>query len=461
MTESLDFSVSVSSPVAPSGDGVRLVYYLFEIRADEDGETSASNLVFLIDTSNSMRIRQVTETQFAEMVRNGRAQEVMTDGIPAYQISSIPAEMWIQLPRRIDFVSDALRIASDVLRDSDFFSLAAFASQAQCLIEQTSGKERERLRQTTYRLEMLDLGDETQMDEGLAIAFEQALRLPGKELPSRLILLTDGHTRNVQQCYELARKAHDHGIKLTTMGIGSEFNEELLIPLADLSGGNAYYLETPEKILDSFRIELGLALKIRYRNLEVKLQLEDGVQLRRVYRALPEMGDFETGPERDGSYSLVIGDDDLKSPLALLVEMIIPDAPVGNQNLGQAMLAWDDPKGGIVRRKLYEPLRIERAVQKEARSDDRVMGIVERVGTFKMGTQALEIARRAAGTDDPAEKSAATIKLRQAATQLLNMGEAMLADEMFRQADLMETDGKLEPEAAKRLRYETRRLGQR
>jgi len=461
MTESLEFSVNVSTPVAPSGDGVRLVYYLIEIQADGDGETSASNLVFLIDTSNSMRIRQVTETQFAEMVRSGRAQEVMTDGIPAYQISSIPAEMWTQLPRRIDSVADALRIASEVLRDSDFFSLAAFAGRAQCLIEQTSGEERELLRQMTYQLEMLDLGDETRMDEGMALAIEQALRLPGRELPSRLILLTDGHTQNVRQCYKWARKAHEHGIKLTTMGIGSEFNEELLIPLADISGGNAYYLETPEKVLDSFRIELGLALKIRFRNLEVKMQLEDGVRLRRVYRALPEMGDFETGPERDGSYSLVIGDDDLKSPIALLVELIIPDAPAGDQNLGQAMLAWDDPKGGIVRRKLYRALRIERAGQKEASHDERVMSIVERVGMFKMGTQALEMARNAAGVDDPAEKGAATIKLRQAATQLLNMGEVMLADEMFRQADLMETSGKLEPEAAKKLRYETRRLGQR
>jgi len=461
MTESLDFSLSISTPVAPSGDGVRLVYTLVEIRSEEDGESSASNLVFLIDTSNSMLIRQVTETQFAEMVKNGHAQEIMTDGIPAYQISSIPAEMWTQLPRRIDFVSDALRIASEALRENDFFSLAAFASQARCLIEQTSGVDRERLRQMAYQLDTLNLGDETRMDEGMAVAIEQALLQPGKELPTRLILLTDGHTQNVRQCYEWARKAHEVGIKLTTMGIGSEFNEELLIPLADISGGNAYYLETPEKVLDSFRVELGLALKIRYRNLEVKLQLEDGVSLRRVYRVLPEMGDFENGPERNGSYSLLIGDDDLKTPLAFLLEMIIPDAPPGSQNLGQAMLAWDDPKGGIARRKLNKALRIERAAQHEVSSDERVMRIVERVGMFRMGTQALEMARKAAGEDDPAEKGAATIKLRQAATQLLNMGEVMLADAMFHQADVMEASGRLEPDAAKKLRYETRRLGQR
>jgi hypothetical protein len=42
--------------------------------------------------------------------------------------------------------------------------------------------------------------------------------------------------------------------------------------------------------------------------------------------------------------------------------------------------------------------------------------------------------------------------------QLLDLGEATLASAMFNQADLLEQSGSLDPEAAKQLRYETRRL---
>jgi Ca-activated chloride channel family protein len=89
------------------------------------------------------------------------------------------------------------------------------------------------------------------------------------------------------------------------------------------------------------------------------------------------------------------------------------------------------------------------------------MNIVEKVGAFKMGTLALEVAQNAARSDDPNDKGNATLRLRQAATRLLDLGESTLADAMLNQADTLERIGSLDPEEAKKLRYETRRLTQR
>jgi Ca-activated chloride channel family protein len=79
------------------------------------------------------------------------------------------------------------------------------------------------------------------------------------------------------------------------------------------------------------------------------------------------------------------------------------------------------------------------------------MNIVEKVSAFKLGTQALEEALRG-------DARAATLRLRQAATRLLDMGEAALASEMLRQADVLEHGNSLDPNITKKLRYETRRL---
>ena len=77
-----------------------------------------------------------------------------------------------------------------------------------------------------------------------------------------------------------------------------------------------------------------------------------------------------------------------------------------------------------------------------------------------MGSQALEAAQSAAKSTNPDEKGAATIRLRQAATRLLDLGEESLADTMLRQANDLENSGGIDPEATKKLRYETRRIAQ-
>jgi len=456
-----ELSFRVSTRVVPASEGPRLVYGLVEIKGGQGAEALPTNICFLIDTSESMRIRLVTEKQFTELVKNGLAKEVMTDGVPAYQITAAPNGWMAQLPRRIDFVSDALRIASEMLRESDYFSLVAFASRAEILIPQSDGEQRARLRQAAHELELLQLGDETHMAEGLAQAFLETQRSPGKDFSSRLVVLTDGHTRKVNECYTWAKQARKAGIKLTTMGIGNEFNEDLLIPLADLTGGNAYYIESPDKLCPAFEHELGSALHISYRNMEVKLQLMKGVQLRRVYRVLPELGDFDQGLEMENSYSLLLGDYDPNSPVALLLELVIQAGPPGSHRLAQTMLAWDDPDHEQDRQRLRKDVMIERSDSMTARLDDHVMDMVEKVGAFKMGNTALEAAQNAIQGQDADQKGAATVRLRQAATRLLDLGESNLAGAMFNQADLLERSGSLDPEAAKKLRYETRRLTQR
>jgi Ca-activated chloride channel family protein len=357
------------------------------------------------------------------------------------------------------------------LRSIDCFSVVAFAERAHCMIPFTTGKERVRLHQAARELEYLKLGDGTHMAEGIAMAFAEIQRqsdrpCSDRAYTSRLILLTDGHTRKVNDCYEWAKRARKAGIKLTTMGIGVEFNEDLLIPLADLTGGNAYYIETPDQIPDAFRRELGAALRISYRNVEVKLQLPAGVELRKVFRVLPELSAFDHGPNlgdanSGASYSLYQGDHDPTTPQALLLELVLPPWPVGAYRLAQAMLAWDDPAGGPARPSMRQDVLVQMASVATSPLEGRVMNIVEKVGAFKMGTQALEAAQNAAKSTSQEDKKMATVRLRQAATRLLDMGEMALADAMLHQADNLEHGGNMDPEAAKKLRYETRRLTQR
>jgi len=182
------------------------------------------------------------------------------------------------------------------------------------------------------------------------------------------------------------------------------------------------------------------------------------VELRRVYRVLPELSPFDPGPDMEGSYALLLGDYDPGAPVALLLEVILPPWKAGVYRLAQALLAWDDPTSQPERQNLRHDVTIEMAESASESLDGRVMNVVEKVGAFKMGAIALDNAQSAALTGDIDDKDAATVRLRQAATRLLDLGEIALANSMHKQADTLENSGRLDAEATKKLRYETRKI---
>ncbi len=451
MSTFLKLTATPNTSIIPYSAHPRHLYLLLEVSGGEHEPALPMNLGLVIDCSNSMRIRLVTEEQFKQLAREGLAREVMTDGVPAWQIDEVPTQVVSQLLRRIDYVQQALANADRFLRPVDHFSVTAFAGKAVNLIPSTNGEAKERLHQAASQLENLELGDETSMPEGIAMALSEIQRVQNGALASHLILLTDGHTRNVQECYALAQQARTSGITFSTMGIGTEFNEELLIPLADMTGGNAYYIEKPDQILAAFQVDLSAARSIRYLNLEIKLRLPKSVQLASIFKVLPELSKFEPGPNLDGSYSLSLGNYDPAVPPALLLELLIPPWPEGSFRLAQLLLAWDNPRKGLGKQNDRQEVMVQVSNRDNHPLNQHVMNIVEKVSAFRLGIQALEEAHSG-------QLPQASQRLRQAATRLLDMGEKSLGNEMILQANRLDSQGQIDPNATKKLRYETRHL---
>lgn len=450
--ESLRIVFSLGTPIVPVTKQPRLIYGLLEISGGEGKSGLPVNMGLIIDVSESMRIRLVSDEQFAMLAREGKAKEVLTDGVPAYQITDVSNDIVGQFPRRIDYVSEALIIASEYLRPPDRFSVTAFADQAVLLAKSSPGREKNRLHQIARELEYLNLGEGTNMPAGLAAAFDEIHHYSNNEYTSRLILLTDGHTRNVNDCYQWANRAKEANFPLTTMGIGNEFNEDLLIPLADITGGNAYYIENPDQIPQAFREELGVAFRISYRNVFVKLKLPETVELRRVHRVMPGFGNYDHGRRVNGAYNLTIGDYDPGVPVGFLLEFLIPGWDMGSYRIANAALSWEDPFATGKSLRSDQDIILQLAENVPGTLDERVLNIVERVGAYKFGTHALENAAQGA------EKESATQKLRAAADRLNRLGENSLAGALNSQADALERHGAVDPNTTKRLRYETRNI---
>ncbi len=75
----------------------------------------------------------------------------------------------------------------------------------------------------------------------------------------RVLLLTDGDANvGTTDPKALAKQAVEwakRDISTTTLGFGRDFNEDLLLKMAEASGGNFYYIETPDDACQVFQIE--------------------------------------------------------------------------------------------------------------------------------------------------------------------------------------------------------------
>jgi Ca-activated chloride channel family protein len=302
----------------------------------------------------------------------------------------------------------------------------------------------------------------TAMSKGLLVGLDEAMkgRTPGAV--SRIIVLTDGQTwGDGDTCRELAAQAGAAGIPITALGVGAEedWSIELLDDMAQGSGGQSGYIARPEEIEAAFAGTVQAMQQTVARNLRLTFTPSGGVSVRAAYRVAPVISKLWPGPGANsvensgGSLTLPLGDNESGSGQTLLFEMLLPPRKPGQYRL--AHVALDYESTGTMATK-GEQISLDLVVSfsmsaKRGPGNPRVMNSVEKATTFKLQTRALQ-------ASEAGDVAAATRNLRAAATRLLNIGETELAEAAEREAQLLETAGKMSAAGTKKLAFETRKL---
>ena len=129
----------------------------------------------------------------------------------------------------------------------------------------------------------IETGGSTNLSGGWLAGCQQvALHQSGDEQMDRALLLTDGLANAgitaIDELVEHARQLRLRGIVTSTMGIGVDFNGELLEAMARHGGGRFQYVETARHIPDCVRGELGEMARVAARNVVVEVDLPRGVR---------------------------------------------------------------------------------------------------------------------------------------------------------------------------------------
>ncbi len=432
----------------------QLCYLLLTIGADGGAEQRAVNWALIADASRSMRIPIVSEEQFRILLRNGGAQEILIDGVPVWQLTGpVPPEVRAVSPNALDFVARALHSVVDRLGQQDRFALVACAEEAVLLTHSTSGADQAALARGIARLPSLNLGEQTDLAHGIELGLNELRRgrdaLPDGERADRLLLLTDGFTQRSEECLRLASVAAAEGVAITTIGLGGEFQEDVLTDLADRSAGRALFLRKPEGIPRAIAAELNAARAVAARQTLLRAMLAEGVTLRRATRIRPGLTildqQLQAPANNRDPYELRLGEIEAGAPLTLLLELMAPPHAAGPALLGRLTIAGDGAPG--VEADLHAAYQGQIPP-----TPAEVIDAAARANAARLQQRALETAARG---DAP---EAARL-LRAAAARLDDLGEHALADFAHKQAATLEQNGQPNPLLTKELTYATRRLG--
>ncbi|MDQ6695608.1 MAG: VWA domain-containing protein [Chloroflexota bacterium] len=439
-------------PTSPTSSEPRLLYLLVDISPGENVQPLEApvNIALVLDVSESMRLPVLSQAQFRELQKMGHVNKTVSDGVDVWTFSHIPEAIRRQAPSNLDAVQSSIADAARHFEARDTVSLVGFADRAEVLLRGLPGSDTQRLLEAVAQLGGISLGDETDIAAGLEAGIEEVARSHTRGAISRVLVLTDGFTKEPEHVARLAAQARQSGIAVSTLGIGTEFNEKLLLDMADASLGNAYFARTPQEIAPAFASELAMVQAVSLRDVQVEVRLSTGVEVRRAYRVRPAIAPIRLGTGKRVA-GLPLGDLDPKNPHAILLELIVPPHPGGTFRVAHIEASHSDATGIRVSNVGNDIVVSYVAGGKLMQPDPAVMNIVERVTAFVLQTRALD--DMAAG--NPA---AATQKLRAAATRLLTVGESDLARTVQLEAEQIESSGQASQSGTKEIRYATRKL---
>jgi Ca-activated chloride channel family protein len=176
-----------------------------------------------------------------------------------------------------------LHMMLDALRPEDRVSLVAFSDEARVLAE-AAAPDAPELRDA---IDGLVASGDTNIYDGLRRAYELAEASGAPNAQNRVLLLSDGvATAGLQareRSIELARRYAAEGLGTSTIGLGSEFDIELMRGVAELGAGSFYFVEDPSALPEIFVDEATAFLVPIARQAKIEVEIGDGYALRAIY----------------------------------------------------------------------------------------------------------------------------------------------------------------------------------
>lgn len=383
--------------------------------------------------------------------------EATPRGLPAV-LTKLPLNICLVLDRsssmrgeRLTQVKEATKQLVDQLGPDDYFSLVTFNDRADIVIASQRVRNKAELKRMIGNIEAMG---GTEMATGIALALQEIQRAMLRRGVSHILLLTDGRTYGDEsRCVEIARRAQSRGIGLTALGIGDEWNEDLLETIAARENSRTHYITSAQEIMHVFADELKRIRSIFAQNVQLRIEMRPGGVLRSLDRVRPFIAPAQVVEEQESGWVSNLGDWPDNDVHAFLLEVVVPPLEAGDHSLMRLTLRYDLPGANASNQSsdliLRVPVRSAAAPTHEV--DATVKHWLERLVAYRLQASAWQDV-------EMGRIEEATRRLQMAGTRLFEAGEVELARTVQDEATHLLRSGNTTAEGRKRIKYGTRGL---
>ncbi len=236
---------------------------------------------------------------------------------------------------KLENAKKAALFVIDHLKPSDFFSVITYDTYVYNTIPATQVHDKTSLKEI---IEKIQSGSSTNLSGGMMEGYAQVLRNYKAGMVNRVLLLSDGLANagitNPLQLKKITAEKNNHGLTLSTFGVGTDFNEDLMTTLAEFGGGNYYFISNPDDISTIFSQELLGLLSVVAQNVEIDFQPASNVRLIQT---------FGYQSQQNGDHFRVkLNDIFSEEEKTVLFKLNVPHESVSELKIGSIKVVYDD-----------------------------------------------------------------------------------------------------------------------
>ncbi|CAD5990449.1 von Willebrand factor type A [Planktothrix tepida] len=393
-------------------------------------------LALVMDTSSSMQLFADQQKAENEISRRGlqRQQQTTSDGKYEVVDLSLPSKLEQAIASAHALIDDSRLLPEDKV------TVIHFDDDAKAILPLTRLSSKQAAHTAIDSLRQYS--GATHMGKGLDCAKQQLCDLPG-QVAKRVLLLTDGQTFDESECRAVAPQFTEANTPIIAIGLGDEYNEELLLELAQVTQGRPYHLQKIEELGQILNEEVGTSVREVVTNLQATVSTVKGVTLDTITRVYPSLSDVNLTDSQHRLGNIIAGD-----YTVFILEFTVSGVgrPPSRVRIAQLGLVGDAP--GLGRREEFPPQDLfvefttdERAI---AEVDPEVQGYLQQKNVDRMVQDAVRSAK-----EDP---NRARQTLQVAVNMTKRLGNSAVTKMLENTLDELNKTGTISPNTAKTIR---------
>jgi Ca-activated chloride channel homolog len=248
---------------------------------------------------------------------------------------------------KLEYAKRAAKMVVDSLKRRDRLAIVEYDDKV-TLLWPSSPVEAPRM--VKRLIDQLQPRGSTNLSGGMMRGAEEIQDTYKDSAINRVLLLSDGLANrgatDPAEIRRLVRKAKRGGVNISTMGLGLDYNEDLMQDIAENAGGNYYYIEHPDQMAGIFRRELLTLFHTVARKADLRFEAGGRVRDVEVFGVQSKTRHDETTVELEDFYA--------GESRSVLIRLKAESMGIGRNHLGTLRFAYEEVETGKKREFITE-----------------------------------------------------------------------------------------------------------